>query len=142
MRTYNQAKSLKDDTDRTFFEAWEDPNVGAMKITDGTYQDKNDTHESNENPNLASKRQGSFADVLNSNKPSNKSKFRSLLISEQVENADVVLPLATFTAAQQSEEAEHEGMEIKDAEDVVLKNGDLEAGKDGDREVALILRLK
>ncbi|GKA13645.1 hypothetical protein Tco_0693291 [Tanacetum coccineum] len=95
------AKSLKDDTDRTFFEAWEDPNVGAMKTTDGTYQDKNDAHESNENPNLASKRQGSFADVLNSNKPSSKSKFRSLLNSEQVENADVVIQLATFTTAQQ-----------------------------------------
>ncbi|GJS63491.1 hypothetical protein Tco_0678055 [Tanacetum coccineum] len=95
------AKSLKDDIDRTFFEAWEDPNVGAMKITDGTYQDKNDAHESNENPNLASKRQGSFTDVLNSNKPSSKSKFRSLLNSEQVENADVVIQLATFTTAQQ-----------------------------------------
>ncbi|GKE52066.1 hypothetical protein Tco_1487222, partial [Tanacetum coccineum] len=34
-----------------------------------------------------------------------------------------------------SEEAEHEGMEIKDAEDVVLKNGDLEAGKDGDGDL-------
>ncbi|GJS50257.1 retrovirus-related pol polyprotein from transposon TNT 1-94 [Tanacetum coccineum] len=72
------AKSLKDDTDRTFFKAWEDPNVGAIKTING-----------------------SFADVLNSNKPSSKSKFRSLLNSEQVENADVVLPLAIFTAAQQ-----------------------------------------
>ncbi|GKA45171.1 hypothetical protein Tco_0737967, partial [Tanacetum coccineum] len=27
------AKSLKDDTGRTFFEAWEDLNVGAMKTT-------------------------------------------------------------------------------------------------------------
>ncbi|GJR54181.1 hypothetical protein Tco_1404702 [Tanacetum coccineum] len=93
--TVTVTKSLKDDTDRTFFEAWEDPNVGAMKTTYG-----NDAHESNENPNLASKRQGSFADVLNNN-PSSKSKFRSLLNSEKVENADVVLPLATFTAAQQ-----------------------------------------
>ncbi|GJX76494.1 hypothetical protein Tco_0323305 [Tanacetum coccineum] len=49
--------------------------------------------------NLASKRQGSFTDVLNSNKPSSKSKFRSLLNSEQVENADVVIQLATFTTA-------------------------------------------
>ncbi|GKB93009.1 hypothetical protein Tco_0979146, partial [Tanacetum coccineum] len=72
------AKYLKDDTDRTFFKAWEDPNVGAIKTING-----------------------SFADVLNSNKPSSKSKFRSLLNSEQVENADVVLPLAIFTAAQQ-----------------------------------------
>ncbi|GJZ89580.1 hypothetical protein Tco_0661362 [Tanacetum coccineum] len=55
--TVTVTKSLKDDTDRTFFEAWEDPNVGAMKTTYG-----NDAHESNENPNLASKRQGSFAD--------------------------------------------------------------------------------
>ncbi|GJX37958.1 hypothetical protein Tco_0251261 [Tanacetum coccineum] len=93
--TVTVTKSLKDDTDRTFFEAWEDPNVGAMKTTYG-----NDAHESNENPNLASKRQGSFAHVLNNN-PSSKSKFRSLLNSEKVENADVVLPLATFTAAQQ-----------------------------------------
>ncbi|GJW32958.1 hypothetical protein Tco_0052990 [Tanacetum coccineum] len=93
--TVTVTKSLKDDTDRTFFEAWEDPNVGAMKTTYG-----NDAHESNENPNLASKRQGSFAAVLTNN-PSSKSKFRSLLNSEKVENADVVLPLATFTAAQQ-----------------------------------------
>ncbi|GJU23248.1 hypothetical protein Tco_1156590 [Tanacetum coccineum] len=34
-----------------------------------------------------------------------------------------------------SKEAKHEGMEIKDAEDVVLKNGDLEAGKDGDGDL-------
>nr|GEU70751.1 hypothetical protein [Tanacetum cinerariifolium] len=79
-------------------------------IAVGIYQDKTDTQEnpnskknpnSKENPNCAPMNQGSFDDALNSNKPSSKSKFRSFFISEQVENANVVLSLATFTAAQQ-----------------------------------------
>ncbi|GJU07090.1 retrovirus-related pol polyprotein from transposon TNT 1-94, partial [Tanacetum coccineum] len=43
----------------------------------------------------------SFAKVVNSEKPSKKSMFRTLINSEHVENVDFVLPLATLTAAQQ-----------------------------------------
>ncbi|GJS26094.1 hypothetical protein Tco_0486714 [Tanacetum coccineum] len=78
---------------------------------DGLYQDANFTNcsqqenpnhvsfKENPNSNLAGK--GSFTEVVNSEKPSKKSKFKILINSEHVENADFVLLLATLTAAQQ-----------------------------------------
>ncbi|GKE16433.1 retrovirus-related pol polyprotein from transposon TNT 1-94 [Tanacetum coccineum] len=42
----------------------------------------------------------SFAYVVNTDKPATKSKFRTLLNSEKVANANIVLPMATLTSAQ------------------------------------------
>ncbi|GJW47909.1 retrovirus-related pol polyprotein from transposon TNT 1-94 [Tanacetum coccineum] len=73
-------------------DGWEDPKVSAMEnIMDG--------NPFNVNPKLSFVSNGSFAVVV-SKKPTNKTKFRLLSNAEQVENADVVLPLATLSAAQ------------------------------------------
>ncbi|GKB90549.1 hypothetical protein Tco_0962821 [Tanacetum coccineum] len=56
----------------------------------------------NENPSSASLTKGSFAAVVTYDvaTPVTKSKFRTLINDEQVANADVVLPVATLSAAQ------------------------------------------
>ncbi|GJS48549.1 retrovirus-related pol polyprotein from transposon TNT 1-94 [Tanacetum coccineum] len=85
---------------------WNDPLVQPIKSIDTTdpktqIMEENNDGSYEENPNPKSMNKGSFVEILNFEKPQSMSKYRTLVNSEQVENVDVVLPLAAVTAAQQ-----------------------------------------
>ncbi|GJT36297.1 polypyrimidine tract-binding protein homolog 2 isoform X1 [Tanacetum coccineum] len=78
--------------------------VDSRSVSDSATHDGSSQDKPTENPNFVSLNTSSFADVLNSNKESRKSKFRALLNPEQVANADFVLPLTMLTKVKKDED--------------------------------------